>query len=211
MPQNLELAFFMVGAVLMLLALSSGGFKIFGAEMSGVSGRWSRLAAGFVGLGLIITAAMQVLKLPDHQAAVTPPVTNGELSKPQRLPPADGHPNNTMTAPQPVNVQCTSDGEACDRTADIAGPFPNSLTIRAGAGCSKVKYTIHFLRRQSGFAVEEVSAATTRPLGPFEAEEVSVDPQAVSARISAEGVRGDCNEGRLASWNIIVSSGGEGS
>ena len=59
MPQNIALAAFVLGAVLLLLALSAGSFKFLGAEMSGAAGRWSRVVAGVIGVGLIAFALLQ--------------------------------------------------------------------------------------------------------------------------------------------------------
>jgi len=72
MPQNLTLAAFVFGAVLILLALSAGSFKIFGAEMSGASGRWSRIAAGVAGVALIGFALSSTFRAPSdhHKGAV---------------------------------------------------------------------------------------------------------------------------------------------
>jgi|KBSMisStaDraftv2_1062788.scaffolds.fasta_scaffold55544_2 hypothetical protein len=53
MPQNIALAAFLFGAVLLLLALSSGGFKIFGAEMSSAGSRGARYIAGVAGAALL--------------------------------------------------------------------------------------------------------------------------------------------------------------
>jgi hypothetical protein len=61
MPQNMQVATFVLGAVFVLLAISAGGFKIFGVEMSGVSGRWARYVAGAAGVVLIIFALLPSL------------------------------------------------------------------------------------------------------------------------------------------------------
>jgi hypothetical protein len=53
-PQNITIAAFILGAVLLLIALIGGRFKIFGAEVSGTVGRAGRLAAGVAGTVLII-------------------------------------------------------------------------------------------------------------------------------------------------------------
>jgi hypothetical protein len=53
MPQNITIAAFVLGAVLLLIAILRGGFKIFGAEVDGTAGRFSRIFAGL--LGVILT------------------------------------------------------------------------------------------------------------------------------------------------------------
>ncbi|NTU59945.1 MAG: hypothetical protein HGA98_02675, partial [Deltaproteobacteria bacterium] len=53
MPQSLAIGAFVFGAVLLLLALAGGGFKLFGAEVSGVAGRTARVVSFLLGLALI--------------------------------------------------------------------------------------------------------------------------------------------------------------
>jgi hypothetical protein len=69
MPQNIEVAAFVLGAVLLLLALTTGGFKIFGAEMHGTAGRWSRALAGIGGAALLGLTLWHTLQ----DGAVAPP------------------------------------------------------------------------------------------------------------------------------------------
>lgn len=54
MPQSITIAAFVLGAVLLLIAiLHGGGFKIFGAEVDGSPGRFGRVFAGLLGVILI--------------------------------------------------------------------------------------------------------------------------------------------------------------
>ncbi len=53
MPQTIETGAFAFGAILLLLALVSGGFKIFGAEVSGAANTLGRVLAFVLGLSLI--------------------------------------------------------------------------------------------------------------------------------------------------------------
>ena len=53
MPQSITIAAFVFGAVLLLIALLGGGFKIFGAEVSGSAGKAGRTVAGLAGLVLV--------------------------------------------------------------------------------------------------------------------------------------------------------------
>ena len=54
MPQSLAIGAFVLGAVLLLISLLSGGFKIFGAEVSGTTGATGRLVAFVMGVILLI-------------------------------------------------------------------------------------------------------------------------------------------------------------
>jgi hypothetical protein len=52
-PQSLTIGIFVLGAVMLLLALVSGGFKIFGSEMPGVASRSARIIAFCIGVLLV--------------------------------------------------------------------------------------------------------------------------------------------------------------
>ncbi len=54
MPENLPLTLVIVGAILLLIGLLGGQFKIFGAEVPGKVGRASRWISGFTGVVLIV-------------------------------------------------------------------------------------------------------------------------------------------------------------
>jgi hypothetical protein len=54
LPQSMTIAAFVFGAVLLLIALLGGGFKIFGAEVSGKAGAFGRPIAGVTGMILLI-------------------------------------------------------------------------------------------------------------------------------------------------------------
>jgi len=60
MPQNLQLAVFVFGAVLILIAVLGGGFKIFGAEIRGRVGRTWRIISGFGGLFFLVVLFLGV-------------------------------------------------------------------------------------------------------------------------------------------------------
>ena len=49
MPQSITIAAFVLGPVLLLIALLGGGFKIFGAEVPGKTGWGGRIVAGIAG------------------------------------------------------------------------------------------------------------------------------------------------------------------
>ncbi len=53
MPPSITIAAFVLGAVLILIALLGGGFKIFGAEVTGKTGWVGRVVAGLAGTILI--------------------------------------------------------------------------------------------------------------------------------------------------------------
>jgi len=75
MPQSITIAAFVLGAVLLLIALLGGNFKIFGAEVSGSPGQGPRMLAG--GLGVLFIAIGLLGSLgsskPDAEQRETPP------------------------------------------------------------------------------------------------------------------------------------------
>jgi len=54
MPESLTIAAFVFGAVLILLSLVGGEFKLYGAEVSGKASKFGRVVAFGLGVGLII-------------------------------------------------------------------------------------------------------------------------------------------------------------
>jgi len=54
MPESLTIAAFVFGAVLILLSLVGGEFKLYGAEVSGKASKFGRVVAFALGVGLII-------------------------------------------------------------------------------------------------------------------------------------------------------------
>ncbi len=70
MSGNIAIAVFVLGAVLMLIAILHGGFKIFGAEVDGTAGRFGRIFAGLLGIILIGIALFSPLNKSSPQPAV---------------------------------------------------------------------------------------------------------------------------------------------
>lgn len=54
MPPSLSIGTFVLGAVLLLIALTDGGVKIFGADVAGASKAGAKVAAGVIGALLIL-------------------------------------------------------------------------------------------------------------------------------------------------------------
>jgi len=74
MPQNITTAAFVLGAVLLLISLLGGGFKIFGAEVrSSVSG-WGRVTSFILGVFFLIVGLFNPFErtLPSSTSSTTP-------------------------------------------------------------------------------------------------------------------------------------------
>jgi hypothetical protein len=56
MPGSITVAAFVFGALLILVAIVGGGFKVFGAEVSGTVGTPLRIVAGVIGTGVLLAA-----------------------------------------------------------------------------------------------------------------------------------------------------------
>jgi hypothetical protein len=78
MPQSITIAAFVFGAVLLLIAIMGGGFKLFGAEVSGRAGILSRMIAGAMGLSLILVGISGSAERDGHpaQTSATSPATS---------------------------------------------------------------------------------------------------------------------------------------
>lgn len=75
MPQTVTVAAFVFGAVLLLIALLGGKFKIFGAEVSGTAGRVGRSFAAAGGIALITIGLYFALRPNASSSNPQPPGT----------------------------------------------------------------------------------------------------------------------------------------
>lgn len=94
-PQNITIAVFVFGAVLILIALLSGGFKIFGVEVSGTTGKLGRIVAGAAGTLFLIVGLHGSF---EKRSAPPPPPTeeNSPTGKPEPPPVDDRIPNASV-------------------------------------------------------------------------------------------------------------------
>ena len=124
MPQSITIAAFVLGAVLLLIAILRGGFKIFGAEVDGTAGRFGRIFAGLLGTVLIAIGLFSSLYKPSPQPATGSQKTASED-------PSFGaaqKPIGPAQADQPVNIAGTwHDAEGNEFQISQHG---NEFTIR---------------------------------------------------------------------------------
>jgi hypothetical protein len=80
LPQSITIAAFVFGAVLLLIAIMGGGFKLFGAEVAGKAGILMRLVAGTLGLLLILFGIFGSAERNDNQASISAPNPNLPLA-----------------------------------------------------------------------------------------------------------------------------------
>ncbi|MGH7467856.1 MAG: hypothetical protein ACRENP_07680 [Longimicrobiales bacterium] len=59
MPSNLAIGAFVLGGVLLLISVLRGGFKLFGAEVTGSAGGGGRVVAFVAGVALIVTGLVK--------------------------------------------------------------------------------------------------------------------------------------------------------
>ena len=123
MPQSITIAAFVFGAVLLLIALLGGGFKIFGAEVSGKAGAFGRPVAGVAGVILVL---LGLFGAGSHQ---TQPSTQQSTSDhPQTQPSAEqstsDRPRTTPAVSQPKATQ-----DATETPAEAVKPRDQAMNI----------------------------------------------------------------------------------
>lgn len=103
MPQTIQIGAFVLGSVLLLLALVSGGFKIFGAEVSAATNRLGRVLAFvlglfFVGVGLLRGSDQppDVPDAPKKHSDAAPAPFNERSPSPPPMETATRAPNTTI-------------------------------------------------------------------------------------------------------------------
>jgi len=89
MPESLTIGAFVFGAVLILLSLVGGEFKLYGAEVSGKAGRLGRVVAFALGVMLIVFGlfrgdrpAKALTNRDDQQGPAAPPTPASAREKP---------------------------------------------------------------------------------------------------------------------------------
>jgi PQQ-dependent catabolism-associated CXXCW motif protein len=113
MPQTLIIGIFVLGAVMLLLALVSGGFKIFGSEVPGVASRTARIIAFVIGFGLVGFSLYHFREEPAPEPADhgNPPVSDAANVQAANTtvsgPPADDRPQPRPPAPAPTQETLT--------------------------------------------------------------------------------------------------------
>ncbi len=80
MPQSIPIAAFAFGAVLLLIALLGGKFKLFGAEVSGTAGRAGRSVAAILGIALIVIGLVIALQTADRGSGPQPSTSDSDKS-----------------------------------------------------------------------------------------------------------------------------------
>jgi hypothetical protein len=127
MPQNITIAAFVLGAVLLLIAiLHGGGFKIFGAEVDGSAGRFGRLFAGLLGVILIGIGLVGSLDKSLFQSAAEGGKTGSDVSQS-----GESTAPKTSEAQEKQSSQTQSGKAAIDQsdphqTVNIAGTWHDS-------------------------------------------------------------------------------------
>lgn len=117
-------------------------------------------------------------------------------------------PASASFPPTVLSASCTSQGQICDRYVVLRGPFARGwIHLTAPAShCSTVIYTAEFMGtpRQAPSPSPVLSRVTTSPLAPGQTQRIGADRRARSVRISAQGVPGGCNTGRLGAWSVAL-------
>jgi hypothetical protein len=166
MPENLTLAAFVFGAVLTLLSLVGGGFKLFGAEVPGTAGTLGRLVAFVLGgvlitVGLLREGWLRPQPMPGVEQQNSIPISSSDASKSVKPPPPPPPPPSISGIwreiyPNPGNISYTTqDGNTfrCTIQGTVQGwPFQSSCsgTIKGQFLESTYQSTIPSIGRCSG-------------------------------------------------------------
>ncbi|KAA3612171.1 MAG: hypothetical protein DWQ05_19405 [Calditrichaeota bacterium] len=89
MPENITIAAFVLGAVMLLISIVGGKFKIFGAEVSAMAGPISRIFAGIVGtllLGIGLYNSLYKLDATQTEESAKPLVESSQPAKIKSVP-----------------------------------------------------------------------------------------------------------------------------
>jgi hypothetical protein len=130
MPQSITAAAFVLGAVLLLIAILHGSFKIFGAEVEGSTGRFGHIFAGFLGILLISIGLFGSLYKSSPQPSVVPPspanATAGQQQtrRPEPEPIATGQPQSEQ------NVSIDGTWHGADGSVYQISKHGDKFTIR---------------------------------------------------------------------------------
>ena len=119
MPQSITIAAFVLGAVLLLIAILRGGFKIFGAEIEGTAGRFGRIFAGLLGIILIgIGLFSSLYKSPQSVAGLQKTASDSSPS-------GEAASANPSAAQKPISQaqpgKTETDQSQSEQTVNIAG------------------------------------------------------------------------------------------
>src|SRR5512145_2499266 len=105
MPENLPLALVIVGAILLLIALLGGQFKLFGAEVPGRVGRASRWMSGLAGVVLIVAGIYVGSGVMKSLPSTQPPSTEPPSTQLPSTQPPPAQPRPAQPAPQPPEIR----------------------------------------------------------------------------------------------------------
>jgi PQQ-dependent catabolism-associated CXXCW motif protein len=138
MPQTLTIGIIVLGAVMLLLALVSGGFKIFGSEIPGVASRSARIIAFVIGFVLVGFSLFHFREEPTAKGSDhgSPPILDAAKAQAGN-PGANQPPGEDRPAPKPPPAQETLTDPAAVRVfgregVDFGVPPRNTVEENVG-------------------------------------------------------------------------------
>jgi len=124
MPQSITIAAFVLGAVLLLIAiLHGGGFKIFGAEVDGSPGRFGRVFSGLLGVILIGVGLVTSLDKSLFQSAADGGKTASDVSQSRESTAPKTSEAREMQSTQTQSGKTASDQSEPHQAVNIAGTW----------------------------------------------------------------------------------------
>jgi hypothetical protein len=145
MPQSVSLAAFIFGAVLVLIAVLGGRFKIFGAEVTGTVSGPLRVVAGTVGVPLLAVGMFLTFSAQDTPAADP----NAGSATKREVPPTDVPGFKVSYEADEYGADVTM-GNTSDDIIIVTEPTfhwtyqecPKLIPPRAGAMMQEYRYTV---------------------------------------------------------------------
>ncbi len=185
MPSTLTLAVFVFGAVLLLIAIHGGPFKIFAAQITGKVSHVGRLAAGVVGVVMIVLAIRMGYQNPN------PPVIANEPRPLNPGPPNPGPPNPNPPNPVPsARLRAVNSGQEILRgsyTLDLDTGMVGGERNKADLFWEIADDNTHYLNAWNGAAISIAGMAQPDSLpdealltAPFEMTRVNGSPNAAN-------------------------------
>jgi hypothetical protein len=172
MPQSIAIGLLVLGGVLLLVAITGGNFKIFGAEVdSPVSSTPIRFLAGLLGGALILTALVQ------NKLSASSPSTLPASNQPatSSLPSLGGSGSASGSAsssganslPSPQNISVIPQGQPAKQGSDTTFESPSASNSQPLSVTSANEFAIVFdppsnVRTEPTVASDTLCSVTTK-------------------------------------------------
>lgn len=147
MPASLSIGAFVLGGVLLLIAILHGGFKLFGAEVSGNAGFIGRIIAFVAGVTLILAGFLSGASRKSDETQHDPSISQQNTAAPvdqASLSSTPANPPATEQRRQPQQAQ-----QASDPTDDVV----RAIDVESRVGTPELMQLVSRLSDQQKYAL----------------------------------------------------------